>query len=297
PPSLPELIARQFPLARRSWRIEGGIDQGRRIHFVDQGDASAPPVLMVHGNPTWSFLWRRVIALLPELRCVAPDLLGFGLSDPLPASEDHTPARHADAIAALAVALDLRDVTLIGQDWGGPMVLSVAARIPDRVSAILLANTAVLAPSRGLKSRFHRLARMPLAGPLAFRGLGFPLRSLHRAQGDSSGSIRGDVAKAYRWPLRSWKKRLAPLALARAVPDGPDHANVPELERGEAWLRSFDGPLTFVWGMRDPILGRALARHEREFPRARVVRTEAGHFLQEEVPEVLAEEIRKIVAR
>ena len=292
-PPLPGFIAAQLPHTRRIWLIESGIDAGRRLHFIDEGDASAPPVLMVHGNPTWSFVWRKVIALLPELRCVAPDLLGLGLSDPLPAAEDHTPARHAEAIAALAVALDLRGVTLVGQDWGGPIVLSVAARIPDRVSAVVLANTAVLAPSRGLKSRFHRLARMPLAGPLAFRGLGFPLRSLHRAQGDP-GSIRGDVAKAYRWPLRSWKKRLAPLALARAVPDGPDHPNVRELERGEAWLRSFNGPLAFVWGMRDPILGRALARHEREFPRARVVRTEAGHFLQEEVPEVLAEEIRRL---
>ncbi len=80
------------------------------------------------------------------------------------------------------------------------------------------------------------------------------------------------------------------------VPDGPDHPSVAELERGEAWLRAFEGPLTLVWGMRDPILGRALARHERELPRARVVRTEAGHFLQEEVPGMIAAEVRRIVA-
>lgn len=293
-PPLPDFIDRQLPFTRRTWRIEGGIDAGRRIHFIDEGDSGSRPLLMLHGNPTWSFLWRKVIAQLPEFRCVAPDLLGLGLSDTLPSIQDHTPERHADAIARLVEALDLRGIILVGQDWGGAILMSVAARLPDRISAVLLANTAVLTPSRGLRSRFHRFARTPVVSSLAFRGLGFPLNALHRAQGDPS-SIRGEVAKAYRWPLRGWKRRVAPLALARMVPDGPDHPSVAELERGEAWLRAFEGPLTLVWGMRDPILGRALARHERELPRARVVRTDAGHFLQEQVPEVIAEEIRRMV--
>ncbi len=295
PPPLPSFVERQMPFTRRIWTIERGIDAGRRIHFVDQGDPASPPLVLLHGNPTWSFLWRKVIAHLPEFRCVAPDLLGLGLSSRLPSIEDHTPSRHADAIAGLVEALDLRSVTLVGQDWGGAILMSVAARLPERVSGVLLANTAVLTPSRGLRSRFHRFARTPLVSTLAFRGLGFPLRSLHTIQGDRS-SIRGEVAKAYRWPLRGWRRRLAPLALARMVPDGPDHSSVPELERGERWIRSFEGPLTLVWGMRDPILGRALGRHERELPRARVVRTEAGHFLQEEVPDVIAEEIRRLAA-
>jgi haloalkane dehalogenase len=292
---LPDFIERQAPARRRAWRIEGGADAGRRIHFVDEGDPGSQPVLMLHGNPTWSFLWRKVIAQLPDFRCIAPDLLGLGLSDSLPSMEDHTPTRHADAIARLVEALDLRGIVLAGQDWGGPILMSVAARLPNRIAGVLLANTAVLTPSRGLRSRFHRFARTPVVSTLAFRGLGFPQNALHRAQGDPC-SIAGDVAKAYRWPLRGWKRRIAPLALARMVPDGPDHPSVAELERGEAWLRGFEGPVTLVWGMRDPILGRALGRHERELPRARVVRTEAGHFLQEEVPEVIAEEVRRVVA-
>ncbi|HUP47954.1 MAG TPA: alpha/beta fold hydrolase [Thermoanaerobaculia bacterium] len=293
-PPLPERIGGQLTPRRRTWSIESGVDAGRRVHFIDEGEARARPLLMLHGNPTWSFLWRKIIARLPEFRCVAPDLLGFGLSDTLPSIRDHTPQRHADAIAGLVEALDLRGIVLVGQDWGGPILMSVAARLPARIAAVLLANTAVLTPSRGLRSRFHRFARTPVVSSLAFRGLGFPQNALHRVQGDRR-SIAGDVAAAYRWPLRGWKRRVAPLALARMVPDGPGHPSVAELERGEAWLRAFDGPLTLVWGMRDPILGRALARHERELPRARVVRTDAGHFLQEEVPEVIAEEIRGLI--
>lgn len=291
--ALPSFIAAQFPFSRRTWTIESGADAGRRIHFVDEGGRAATPVVMLHGNPTWSFLWRKVIAQLPDVRCIAPDLLGLGLSSRLPTLADHTPSRHADAIAGLIDALDLRGAILVAQDWGGPILLSAAARVPDRIAGVLLANTAVLAPSRGLRTRFHRFARKPVVSTLAFRGLGFPQNALHRAQADPA-SIRGEVAEAYRWPLRGWRRRVAPLALARMVPDGPAHPSVPELVRAYEWMRAFDGPLTLVWGTRDPILGRALRRHEAEFPHARVVRTEAGHFLQEEVPEVLAEEIRRM---
>ncbi|MFN2240353.1 MAG: alpha/beta fold hydrolase, partial [Thermoanaerobaculia bacterium] len=155
-PELPEFLERQLPFHRRIWRVEEGADTGRSVHFIDQGDEYAPTILMLHGNPAWSFLWRKVIAALPEFRCVAPDLLGLGLSDTLPRMDDHTPTRHADAIAGLVVALDLRGIIILSQDWGGPIATSVAARLPDRIAGILLGNTSVLTPSRGLRSRFHR---------------------------------------------------------------------------------------------------------------------------------------------
>ena len=295
-PALPLFIAAQFPYHRRSYALTKGADAGRSLHYVDQGLAKERPVLLLHGNPTWSFLWRKVIAELTGFRAVAPDLLGLGFSDYLPRLDDHSVDRHADAIAELASALDLEDMILVGQDWGGPIAASVGARIPEKVGALVLANTAVALPRIPRGTAFHRFARMPMLSDLIFRGLGFPQIALFLTQGDRR-SIRGDVARAYRWPLRHWANRIAPLALARMVPDGPDHPSMPALRRGEAWALAFDGPVSLVWGTRDPILGRALKRHERAFPQAAVTRTEAGHFLQEEVPEVLAEAIRGIASR
>ncbi|MCY0995267.1 alpha/beta fold hydrolase [Nannocystis sp. ILAH1] len=235
---------------------------------------------------------------LPGLRCVAPDLLGFGLSSRI-ALHEHSVERHVDALAELVEALGLRRFVLVGQDWGGALGPVLAARMPERVAGVVLGNTSVVLPPRPRGTWFHRFARTPVVSDLAFRGLGFPQNALWVAQGDRR-SIRGPVARAYRWPLRRLSDRSSPLALARMVPGSLEHPSIAPLRRGEAWLREFvaaGGPLALVWGERDPILGRALARHERAFPTASVTRTPAGHFLQEEVPEALATAIREVANR
>jgi pimeloyl-ACP methyl ester carboxylesterase len=294
-PPLPDFLARQLPFERAVLTLHNGADAGRRLHFIDHGDPAARPVLMLHGNPTWSYLWRKVIALLPGYRCVAPDLLGLGLSDTL-LLEEHTVERHGQAMAELVTALDLRGIVLVGQDWGGPVAVQVGLHCPDRIAGIVLANTAVIVPALPRGTWFHRFSRLPWLSAAVFRGLGFPQNVLWGVQG-ARRSIRGEVARAYRWPLRGWTRRAATLALARMVPDGPRHPSMPALRRGEAWIRAFNGPLAFVWGMRDPILARALRRHESAFPHAPVTRTQAGHFLQEEAPEALAAAIEEIVQR
>lgn len=273
-----------LPQRRWLYTLREGADAGRSLHFIDHGEG--PTALLLHGNPTWSFLWRRVIGRLPRMRCVAPDLLGLGLSDRI-AADEHTVDRHADALAELVVALGLERFVLVGQDWGGALAAAVGARLPERVAAVVLANTSVLVPARPKGTWFHRLARVPVVSDLLFRGLGLPESTLWMVQGDRR-SIAGEVARAYHWPLRRWADRAAPLALARMVPAGPDHPSLPALRRGEAWIRGFTGPMALVWGERDPILGRALRRHIEAFPRASVTHTQAGHFLQEEVPDELA---------
>lgn len=294
-PPLPGWLGALLPWPRFVHRVREGVDAGKRVHFVERGAVGARPVVLFHGNPTWSFLWRKVIALLDpgRFRVVAPDLLGFGLSDAPGGLRDHTVARHADALADLLLALDLRDAILVGQDWGGPMTSTVGARLGERVSGLVLANTSVLVPASPRGTKFHRLARTPVVSDLLFRVARFPMRTLHKVQGDPR-SISGEVARAYRWPLRGWSRRAGPLALARMVPTSLDHPSLPELRRGEAWALGFQGPTALVWGERDPILGRALARHEEAFPRARVTRTQAGHFLQEEVPDALAAAIEAV---
>jgi len=107
-------------------------------------------------------------------------------------------------------------------------------------------------------------------------------------------SISGEVARAYRWPLRTPRDRAAPLGLARMVPDSPTHPSVPGLREVDAWLRAFPGPMELIWGRKDPLLGGVLRRHVEALPRARVTETDAGHFLQEEVPEIIARSIRRL---
>jgi haloalkane dehalogenase len=136
---------------------------------------------------------------------------------------------------------------------------------------------------------------MPLVGELLFRVLNFPLPVLHRVQGDPH-SIGPAEKRAYRYPLRKLRDRTAPLALARMVPTSLDHPSVEPLRQVEAWAGSFSGPVRLVWGLADPIMGRSLKSMRRLFPTASVVETQAGHFLQEEVPEALAEAILAVVA-
>ena len=295
PPELPEFIENQFPFRRRSYRLESGSYAGKALHFVDEGNESARPVLLLHGNPTWSFLWRKVIAKLDGFRCIAPDLMGLGFSDRIARIEDHSLANHTEAVVELVVALDLDRIVLVVQDWGGPIGACVAAKLRERFDGVVIGNTAILIPERLKGTAFHRFSRVPILSDLVFRGLGFPQNILHRVQGDRQ-SIRGEVARAYREPLRRWRDRVAPLALARMVPDHPEHPSVIALREGEAWLVGFEGPMSLVWGMNDPILGRALKRHERTLTNAHVIRTQAGHFLQEEVPDVLADEIRRVAS-
>lgn len=285
-----------LPVQRCTYELEEGPYARRAMHVIDEGPTEAPTVVFVHGNPTWSFLWRKVIAALPDFRCVAPDLLGFGLSARLRSAVDHTIVNHAETLVEMTKALVPGPFIVVGQDWGGPLAVQLARALPDRVRGIVLGNTSVFVPKRPRGTSFHAFARLPLVSDLAFRGLGFPQNAMWAVQGDRR-SIRGRVAKAYRWPLRRPADRVGPLALARMVPNGPEHPSVLALREGGEWLSGFEGPTALVWGSRDPILGRALRRHERELPRAELTVTEAGHFLQEEVPEAIAAAIKSVHAR
>lgn len=299
PPPLPPFLRGTLPLGRRAYVLERGEDAGRLLHFLDVGREDAQPVLLVHGNPTWSFLWRRVIEGLDgeRFRCLAPDVLGFGLSSKLPRARDHRLERHLAALGEWIGALGLtRELIVVGQDWGGPLAVGTAMRAPVGVAGLVLGNTSVLVPARPRGTWFHRFAQAPLVSDVAFRLLGFPLRALGRAQGDPS-SISGQVARAYRWPLRRPWRRAGPLGLARMVPASGDHPSLGPLREIEAWVRAYRGPAALVWGERDPILGRALAKHVEALPQATVTRTEAGHFLQEEVPELLVHAIEAVTAR
>lgn len=288
-PPLPDRITSQLPPEVRRYRVDV---EGIHLHVMESG--AGRPVLLVHGNPTWGFLWRKVMAGLAgaPLRCIAPDLAGLGLSDRIPARA-HTPENHATWLANLILALDLRDVILVVQDWGGPIGLLAFEEIRDRLGAIVIANTVIGPPRAGFRpTSFHKLAHGWLGRP-AFVWGSFPIGVLHTVQGDRS-SIQGEVAWAYWWPLRTRALREAPLALARMVPNHLQHPTVPALERVAAIVADWKGPAAIVWGDRDPILGRVRTHVERTLPQAKVWKSESGHFLQEEVPQDFVAAIRHV---
>lgn len=267
--------------------------------FVDHGPRDALAVLLVHGNPTWSYLWRKVIAALDgePLRLIAPDLIGFGTSDkPLRAS-DHQLGTHIDQVAELMETIGVERFIAVGQDWGGPIACGAGMRLPGRVHGLVLGNTATLAPARPFRSKtFHKLSHVPLVSDALFRGLIFPVPVMNRAQGDRA-SIGWPQMAAYAWPFLHPLHRAGALGLARMVPDSEAHPSTAVMDRLGAWVRAFEGPSALVWGRRDPILGRALRRHKEALPEASVRECDAGHFSQEEVPELWGEAIREVALR
>lgn len=289
PPALPDWLDPMLPFER--YAIQVG---QHKMHVMEHGHGQ--PVLMLHGNPTWGFLWRKVAQSLDptRFRCIMPDLIGLGLSDKPDKMQAHTVENHAAWMAALVEKLDLNDVILVAQDWGGPIGLLTMASMPERLAGIVLGNTIVSEPKKGFKATtFHRFSQLPVVSDLAFRVLGFPQISLGMAQGDKR-SISGTVARAYRWPLRAIGDRAAPLALARMVPDSFEHPSIAPLKRIREFYTQADVPLRLVWGTQDPILGSALGWLRKLRPDAAVVETQAGHFLQEEVPDELAEAVRRV---
>lgn len=299
-PSLPDWIETQLPPGARRQMLD--ID-GQRMHVTEWGPADGRVVLLMHGNPTWGFLWRKVVAAIrarpggDALRLIAPDLVGLGLSSK-PHGEAHTLEHHG---VWLGTAIDLlapgQPLVLVAQDWGGPIGLCAMTSRRERLRGLVLGNTAVGPPPPNFKpTLFHRLANLRIVSEVLFKWLGFPLGVLHTSQGDRT-TIRGDVARAYRWPLARRAEREAPLALARMVPDSHAHPSIPALEKCDELFRSIQVPISIVWGKRDPVLGRIINHLERTRPDATIVRTGAGHFLQEEVPEQLADAVLDVVGR
>jgi pimeloyl-ACP methyl ester carboxylesterase len=294
PIALPAWLESMFPPGARRRLVDVG---GPRMHVFEWG--SGLPVLLLHGNPSWSFLWRKVIAATlssgQRLRLIVPDLIGLGLSDK-PGADAHTLAHHGEWIGALVDQLAPSELVFVGQDWGGPIGLYAMAERLDRLRGLVLLNTVVGPPRPDFKpTAFHRFARLPVVSDVAF-GLGFPQNAMTLSQGNKL-SIVGRVARAYRWPLRHLRDRVAPLAMARMVPDSLTHPSIEALRRSQSVIERWNGPSAIVWGDRDPVLGRVIGHLERLMPRAAVTRTRAGHFLQEEVPGEIAAAVCEVAAR
>jgi haloalkane dehalogenase len=259
---------------------------GSRVHYVDEG--SGPPLLLLHGNPTWSFLYREVIkGLRDRFRCIAPDYPGFGLSRAAP-GYGFTPAEHADVLERFVLQLDLSEVTMMVQDWGGPIGFAVATRYPARFAAFVIGNTWAW-PKADIPTRlFSGLLGGPIGRYLILRRNMFVERAI-------PGSMRlrelpEAAMEAYRGPFPTPESRRPVHVFPREILGSrPFLAYV---ERGLPVLA--DRPALLVWPTKDVAFREPERRRwERLFPDHRTTMLEgAGHYIQEDAPERIVAAIR-----
>ncbi|HEU4322432.1 MAG TPA: alpha/beta fold hydrolase [Roseiflexaceae bacterium] len=263
----------EYPFESRFLPLTAG-----RMHYVDEGQGR--PVVLVHGTPTWSFLYRHLIAGLSQThRCIAPDHLGFGLSD-RPADGDESPAAHARNLAELIERLDLRDVTLVVHDFGGPIGLSYAIEHPRTVRQIVLFNTWLWSlKGRWLYEAAASLARGPLGG-LVFERLGLEARLVLPAVFGDRRRLTRAAHQQYLRVLATPEARRGTRALARHLIDSS--AWYAGLWERNGRLRTI--PTLVLWGMRDPVFPpEALERWRTTLLDAQIVPfDDVGHFVPEE---------------
>jgi len=276
--ALPGWLARLYPFSPASFRTPGGA----RMSYLDEGPRGDEAVLMLHGNPTWSFYYRDLVrALSPGVRCIAPDHVGMGLSEK-PAGYDYSLASRIADIEALVEGLGLRRIHLVVHDWGGPVGFGVAARNPGRVGRIVIQNTAAF-PSARIPARIA-LCRAPVIGEFIVRGLnGFAEPATWMAM--AGRRLAWDERRGYLHPYDSWSNRIGVHRFIRDIPLEPDHPSRATLEAVARALPSLSGSAKMIlWGGRDFCFDATfLSRWLEIYPDAQVERLErAGHYVLED---------------
>jgi pimeloyl-ACP methyl ester carboxylesterase len=271
---------------------------GSRLHYVDEAPSGAARTLLfVHGNPTWSFHWRRLILRLrSEYRCVAPDHLGCGLSDLQPRPLDL--AGHIDNLGRLVESLDLRRVTLVAQDWGGSIGLGALLRARERFERIVLFNTGAFRPWF-IPFRI-RVCRWPVLGRLAVQGANAFSRAALTMTLARQTRLDPAVAAGYLAPYDSWRRRAAIYQFVRDIPLSAAHPTWHTLGRIEDSLPQLaEIPSLLVWGEQDwCFTPECLDRFVEAWPKAEVHRLrDVGHWVVEDAPEEAEQAIVNFLKR
>jgi haloalkane dehalogenase len=258
---------------------------GLRMHHVDEGPSGADPVLMLHGEPSWSYLYRRMIPVFADagFRAVAPDLIGFGKSDKPANRGDYSYQSHLDWLTEWLSALDLSRITLVCQDWGSLLGLRLAAEQPDRFDRIVVANGFLPTAERKAPAAFHVWRAFALHTPV------LPIGRIV-AVGTRRRLSKAERA-AYDAPFPSRAYKAGARAFPALVPTTPDDPAVPA--NREAWRRlgEWDKPFLTLFGAGDPILGSADRPLQEHVPGAAGqphARVRGGHFVQEDAGEEIA---------
>lgn len=257
-----------------------------RVHYLDEGPADADPVLLLHGEPSWSFLYRTMIPVLLAAghRVIAPDLVGFGRSDKPTQRSDYTYQRHVDWMQSVLDQLELKNITLVCQDWGGLIGLRLLAENPDRFSRAVAANTMLPTGDMDPGEAFSQWRKFSQEVPE------FPVGNI--INGATTTELSADVIKAYDapYPDESYKEgaRQFPL-LVPITPDDP--AAVPNRAAWEV-LKQWDKPFLTAFSDSDPVTAGGDAIMQKLIPgckgQAHTTIVNGGHFLQEDQGEKLA---------
>lgn len=283
-----------FPFAPHYTEVEDASGARLRIAAVDEGPRTAAPVLLMHGEPTWSFLYRKIAARLAGdgHRVVAPDLVGFGRSDKPAAREDYTYERHVRWMTDWLVANDLTRITLFCQDWGGLIGLRLVAAMPERFARVIAANTGLPAGA-GATPAFEAWCAFSQNTPE------FPTSQI--VNGGAVRELTQAERGAYDAPYPEERYKAGARAFPPLVPVRPDMPSVEENRAAWKTLEAFEKPFLTAFSDQDPITRGGDARLQERIPGARgqthVTIKNAGHFLQEDQPEEIADVIDAFIKR
>jgi len=260
------------------------------MHYVDEG--SGAPVLLLHGEPTWAFLYRKMIPPLSRVaRVVAPDYFGFGRSDKPTRLEDYSYDFHYGSIERLADELDLRDATIVVQDWGGPVGLRLAVEHPERVARLVILNTGIGA-GRAPSPEWLRFREF-------MRRVGSDLVPGQLVRLSCLTDPGDEVIEAYNAPFPTPESKAGVLAFPELVPTEIDHPSAAKMLEVRAGLERWERPALVLFSDSDPIFSTVAAEHmAARIPGAGPAQTIAGasHFLQEEKGEEIADRILRFLA-
>ena len=256
-----------------------------RMHYVDEGPRDGAPVVLLHGEPTWSYLYRTMIGPLARAgrRVLAPDLIGFGRSDKPGRPQDYTYQRHVDWVTCWLNSLDLRDVTVVVQDWGSLIGLRVAAENPDRFARLFIANGFLPIADRPVPVAFRVWRAFARYSPVLPAGWLVDRATVH--------PVPKAVRAGYDAPFPDKSYQAGARAFPQLVPTSPADPAVAANRAAWEVLGRWEKPVLCVFGARDPILGRADAPLIAHIPGAKGqphARINAGHFIQEDAGPELA---------
>ena len=282
-----------WPYAPRYATVVDADGTAMQLHYVDEGTPDGPVVLLMHGEPSWAYLYRKVIAALAAAGCrvIAPDLIGFGRSDKPADRNDYTYERHVEWTSQWLAQLDLADITLFCQDWGGLIGLRLVAAHPEQFAGVVVGNTG-LPVGNGLSEGFEAWLNFSQSVPTL--PIGFILN------GGCARDLSSEEIAAYEAPFPDESYKEGARQFPKLVPITPSHASVAENQAAWSVLERFDKPFITAFSDGDAVTRGGEATFQARVPGAQGqphVTLHGGHFLQEDSPAEIAAVLEGMIQR